>query len=60
MEIVVYGLAAAGGLALLVVAGAVIPGTLQPQEPGHVDPDLLIEMPPLAAASSEYDRGRRA
>jgi len=59
MEIIVYALAAVGGLALLMVAGAVI-ASRQGGEPRHVDPDLPVEMPPLAAAPTEYDRRRRA
>ena len=55
MDFVFYALAAIGALALLFVGGFLLAGLWQPQEPRHVDPDLLIEMPRPAAES----QGRR-
>jgi len=61
MEWIVYALAVVGALALLLLAGILIAGLLQPEEPRHVDLDLLIEMPRREAAGERGGGyGRRA
>jgi hypothetical protein len=56
MELIVYGLAAVGALALLLLAGVVFASFLQPEEPRHVDPNLLVEIPPAGSAPVRVDR----
>src|SRR5438045_9776074 len=58
MDFVFYALAAIGALALLFVGGFLLAGLWQPQEPRHVDPDLLIEMPRPSTESQGRRRGR--
>ena len=56
MEFIVYGLAAVGALALLLLAGIGIAEFSQPGEPRHVDPDLLVEMPRAGSAPVRVGR----
>jgi len=53
MELIVYA------LALVFLAGLVI-ASRRGNEPRHVDPDLLLEMPPLDPAVPDRDRRRPA
>jgi hypothetical protein len=53
MELIVYA------LALVFLAGLVI-ASRRGNEPRHVDPDLLVEMPPLDPAVPDRDRRRPA
>jgi len=46
MEIILYALAVIGILALVAVAWFILSALFSPDEPRHVDPDLLVEMPP--------------
>jgi hypothetical protein len=46
MGFIGYGLVTLGVLVLLLSAGVAFARLLQAEEPRHVDPDLLVEMPP--------------
>src|SRR5712672_3642426 len=58
MEFILYALAAIGALTLLLIACVLMAGVFQRDEPRHVDPDLLIEMPRPATESQGRRRWR--